>query len=130
MNALVDEWIAKAEGDWHTLQREVRARKHPNHDAACFHAQQCAEKYLKAFLQLSNQPFPKTHNLTDLLELVLVHDWQFETLRDILEALNHYAVIFRYPGEEATRTEALAAAKLATAIRKFARTKLGLSEKP
>ena len=46
MKRLVAEWIEKAEGDFHSLEREVRARKNPNYDAACFHAQQCVEKYL------------------------------------------------------------------------------------
>ena len=47
MNELTVEWIAKAEGDWTTTGRELRARRSPNYDAACFHAQQAAEKYLK-----------------------------------------------------------------------------------
>jgi HEPN domain-containing protein len=42
------EWVAKAEGDFLTAGRELRARKSPNYDAVCFHAQQCAEKYLNA----------------------------------------------------------------------------------
>lgn len=41
MKPLTHEWISKAEGDWHSAQRENRARKQPNYDAACFHAQQC-----------------------------------------------------------------------------------------
>ena len=32
------EWIQKAEGDFATAGRELRARKDPNYDAACFHA--------------------------------------------------------------------------------------------
>jgi HEPN domain-containing protein len=43
MNPLTLEWIEKAEGDFATAQREQRARKMPNYDAVCFHAQQCAE---------------------------------------------------------------------------------------
>ena len=50
MNGIVAEWIEKAEGDYRTAEREMRVRKAPNYDAVCFHAQQCAEKYLKAFL--------------------------------------------------------------------------------
>jgi HEPN domain-containing protein len=48
MKASTLEWIEKAEGDWDMAQRAYRARKRPNYDAACFHTQQCAEKYLKA----------------------------------------------------------------------------------
>ena len=39
MNPLTVEWINKAEGDFRTTQREYRARKWPNYDAVCFHAQ-------------------------------------------------------------------------------------------
>lgn len=51
MNPATAEWVSKAEGDFLTAGRELRARKSPNYDAVCFHAQQCAEKYLKAVLQ-------------------------------------------------------------------------------
>ena len=42
------EWIQKAEGDRGTARREFAVEDTPNYDAVCFHAQQCAEKYLKA----------------------------------------------------------------------------------
>jgi HEPN domain-containing protein len=48
---LTPEWIEKAEGDFHSALRELRARKNPNYSSACFHAQQCVEKYLKGRLQ-------------------------------------------------------------------------------
>lgn len=48
MKPLTAEWVAKAEGDLASANRELRARTHRNYDAACFHAQQCAETYLKA----------------------------------------------------------------------------------
>jgi len=50
MKPLTSEWVEKAEGDLATAKREIRVRKAPNFDAVCFHAQQCAEKYLKALL--------------------------------------------------------------------------------
>ena len=65
MNELTVEWVEKAEGDFDTAGRELRARQRPNYDAACFHAQQVTEKYLKAFLQEHGQAFPKTHNLVE-----------------------------------------------------------------
>ena len=48
MKPMTLEWVAKAEGDFAVMEREARVRKKPNYDAVCFHAQQCAEKYLKA----------------------------------------------------------------------------------
>ena len=59
MNELTREWIEKAEGDWRTSARELRARRHPNYDAVCFHAQQAAEKYLKAFCKKTEHSFQK-----------------------------------------------------------------------
>src|SRR5205807_1800981 len=50
MNPITREWVDKAEGDFASAQRELRARKSPNFDAACFHCHQCIEKYLKARL--------------------------------------------------------------------------------
>lgn len=63
MKPLTHEWINKAEGDFAAASREIRVRKSPNYDAVCFHAQQCAKKYLKALLQEAEIPFGKTHHL-------------------------------------------------------------------
>ena len=71
MKPLSGEWVAKAEGDFASAQRELKARKSPNFDAACFHAQQCAEKYLKARLQEAGSPFGRSHHLTVLLDMAL-----------------------------------------------------------
>ena len=30
------EWVEKAEGDWHTSERELRATEFPNYHAVCF----------------------------------------------------------------------------------------------
>ena len=72
MNSLTREWVDKAEADFQTVQRELRARKCPNLDGACFHAQQCIEKYLKARLQEAGIPFPKIHDLSRLLDVLLL----------------------------------------------------------
>lgn len=65
------EWVPKAEGDFAILERECRARKNPSYDGACFHAQQCAEKYLKARLCEADISFGKTHDLAAVLDCVL-----------------------------------------------------------
>ncbi len=69
MHAMTVEWVDKAEGDCISSRREVRAFFKPNYDSACFHAHQCAEKYLKAFLQEHHVVFPKTHDLIVLPEV-------------------------------------------------------------
>jgi hypothetical protein len=45
MKAETMEWVAKAEGDFHDMLRGIRARKNPNFDSVCFHAEQCVEEY-------------------------------------------------------------------------------------
>jgi HEPN domain-containing protein len=124
MNELTAEWIAKAEGDYATAGRELRARRRPNYDAVCFHAQQTAEKYLKAFLQEKGVGFPRTHSLIELLQLVAPLDASFELQRDVLIRLERYAVRYRYPGESADQDEARSAFRSAQAVRKFIRQHL------
>ncbi|MBT0664119.1 HEPN domain-containing protein [Geobacter pelophilus] len=113
MQPLTIEWIQKAEGDLATAHRELRARTAPNYDAACFHAQQCAEKYLKALLQETEKPFGKTHNLSLLLDLLKERYPTLELIRPTLAILNAYSVEYRYPGESADKEVARKAVKLA-----------------
>jgi HEPN domain-containing protein len=128
MKPLTAEWVSKAEGDYICVQREWRARKHPNHDALCFHAQQCVEKYLKACLQESAPPVNRTHNLIILLEQLLPINPMFETLREALLQLNIYSVAFRYPGESALREDARSARSLCETVRKTLRQHLGCKD--
>jgi HEPN domain-containing protein len=127
MNPLTLEWIEKAEGDFNTAAREQRARKSPNYDAVCFHAEQCAEKYLKARLQEAGIPFGRTHDLTALLDLVLPIEPSWQGLRPQLRALTAYAVDFRYPGNRADKALARAALRMCRDVRRTVRLSLGLA---
>ena len=106
MNAQIKEWIAKAEGDCASAMREYRARNYPNYDSACFHAQQCLEKYLKAVLIKNRIPFSKVHDLEVLLDLCLAVYPLWEPMRNDMQLLTQYAVQFRYPGESADKEDA------------------------
>ena len=126
MKANSREWLDKAEADFGSAGREYRARKMPNFDAACFFAQQCIEKYLKARLVEAGVPFPKTHDLEALLDLVLSVEPLWEAFRAKLGELTSFAAAFRYPGESATRDMARTAVGDATGIRRQMRLDLGL----
>lgn len=117
--------MSKAEGDFITALREYRARKWPNYDAACFHAQQCAEKYLKALLQEDNRAFDKTHDLVKPHSL-LPASIALAALRGNLAMLSAAAVEYRYPGESAIRATAKEAIATCRAVRQEARQKLGI----
>src|SRR5437667_10662757 len=81
MKPLTRQWVKKAEADFQSVRRELRARKQPNLDGACFHAQQCIEKYLKARLQEADLAFPRSHDLERLLDLVKPVEPLWEALR-------------------------------------------------
>lgn len=125
MNPLTHEWIAKAEADLLTARREFRARKAPNYDAVCFHAQQAAEKYLKAVLQDRGMMIPRTHSLLELVALVSKNEASFLFIQSDANALEGFAVQFRYPGITADRSEAKLALDAAHRLCGFIRLKFG-----
>jgi HEPN domain-containing protein len=127
MKPLTREWVDKAEGDFITAQRELRARKAPNYDASCFHAQQCAEKYLKARLQEEGIAFSRTHDLATLLGLLLPVEPSWAVTRSDLDRLTSFAVEFRYPGTSADKAMARSAVAICRDVRHRVRVSLGLT---
>ena len=126
MKPITSEWVNKAEGDFATAPRELSAIDNPNYDAVCFHAQQSAEKYLKAFLQEANIPFPKTHDLADLLNLALSMEPTWTSMTADLNTLSAFAVEYRYPGDSANLIEAKEAFQKSEGVRKIIRGALHL----
>jgi len=129
-NPLTLEWIDQAEGDFATARRELRVRIAPNHDAVCFHAQQSAEKYMKALLQEAVIPFGRTHNLVGLLALLVPHMPAWEDLRRELQVLSAYAVMVRYPGGHSDKAMAREAFRACSLVRDRARADLDLGKEP
>jgi len=128
MKAETKEWVAKAEGDFYDVLRGIRARKHPNYDSVCFHAQQCLEKYLKARLVEAGVPYPKTHDLSRILDAVVPLEPMWETWRADLNLLTSFAVEYRYPGESAIKKDAQLAYGICRALRTRLRESLGLRD--
>lgn len=126
MKPITAEWVEKAEEDWVSLLRSYRARKEPSYNVACFHAQQCAEKYLKARLVEAGSAFPKTHDLALLLTLVQPIEPGWGKLQPELDTLNKYAIAYRYPGQSATKADAKEALEDCRKIRRIIRASLGL----
>jgi HEPN domain-containing protein len=117
MNATVREWVSKAEGDYRTAERELHPTGTPNFDAVCFHAEQCAEKLMKALLIHLGVTPPRSHDLVALDRLLTPAcqswSWPVEELRLLTRA----AVDFRYPGESADYKETSEALGIATRMR-------------
>jgi len=119
------EWVEKAEGDWRVARREMVADDSV-YDAVCFHAQQCAEKYLKALLVENDIVFVKTHDLVFLMESRGTTLAGLDSLREAMARLSAYAVTFRYPGEEALNEEGKEAIDTAADLRAIIRRHFGL----
>jgi HEPN domain-containing protein len=117
-------WVRKAEADLEGASDLAQAAR-PYHDLICLHCQQSAETYLRALLIERGVSFPKTHRLEDLLLLLLPHDAALKKLRRTLVTLTRYAVDYRYPDENATKRESMAALRQATKVRKEIRFRLG-----
>ena len=129
MNDDLLEWIERAEEDFRVAQATWRQRKFKAYNSVCFHAQQCAEKYLKAFLVRHRIPFRKTHDLRELRRQCVQVDSVFDMLTDALLLLNQFAIDTRYPGLALTEQDARDAVAAMKQVRAFVRARLGLSIK-
>lgn len=63
---VVRAWFKKAENDMLNAENTIKM-ENPPCDTICFHAQQCAKKYLKGFLAFHKIDFQKLIHLKILL---------------------------------------------------------------
>lgn len=73
-------------------------------ETLCFHAQQAAEKSIKAVLVSRGVRVPRTHSIEALIDLL---PQDIERTPDLIASANlsDYATTFRYPGMEEPVTE-------------------------
>ena len=126
MKTLTLEWIEKAEEDYAAAQW-LQGALMPMHDTVCFHSQQCIEKYLKAWLQEADTCFPRTHELEELLDLIVHAMPAWNSWRSDFRELTAHAVEFRYPGKSATANDAQYAMQFCGNVRHEIRRSLGIS---
>ena len=87
--------IAAGERDLLALQLLNQTGRAP-HEVIGFHAQQAAEKFIKAVLVLNGIVFERTHDLVLLYRLAEQRGVSIAADVEQLRALNGYAVQFRY----------------------------------
>jgi HEPN domain-containing protein len=109
--AILRLWVEKAEN---TLELGEEAPT----DTVAFHAQQCAEKYLKSLLVAGSIPFPKVHDLSEIMALV-PEGRRPELSPEEERRLTGYATVTRYPGwyDPVTLEEAKHAVEVARRVR-------------
>jgi HEPN domain-containing protein len=88
------EWLRRAKGN---LRLASASDPEVPFEELCYNAQQAAEKAIKAVLIRLGRPFPYTHNLKRLLDLIAE---MMPVPADVLRAseLTRFAFEARYPG--------------------------------
>jgi HEPN domain-containing protein len=124
-SAVVRQWIAKAENDLKNAAHTLKISSGCPTDTVSFHAQQCVEKYLKAFLVYKGLDFPRTHDIESLVTLLPEKVWLRLSIEE-QRTLTTYATLTRYPGEYEIipLAEAQQSVRLARRVRKELRTLL------
>lgn len=107
MSGTVSEWIGKAQADYDTASREMQVSTNPNYDAVCFHCQQCIEKLSKAALKNVGVEPPYVHDIFYLLKLLREAGTVISFIEEEVRLLTQSAVVFRYPGESASKKDAV-----------------------
>lgn len=125
INQQVKEWISFAESDLKFAQYGLDVEAEKAYRIVAYHAQQCAEKSLKAYLVYQKIDFPYTHNILQLLNVCgETADWVSE-LQDA-KNLTLYASTLRYPGQniKVTEKEAIQAIEIAEHVCKVVKDAL------
>jgi HEPN domain-containing protein len=120
----VRAWIKKAEDDFRSAEH-LLAIDEPPFEVVCFHAQQCAEKYIKAFLLWCDIDFPRTHDLVVLARLI-PEDRSLKVRVTEIVPLNRCSTEPRYPGDwgDFTDEDAEEALTIARSVRNEIRNRL------
>ena len=113
--SIVEEWIEKADEDFEFALVNLQEGK-PFIAQICFHFQQAAEKYLKAYIVAKDLEFRKTHDLPMLLNICISKNSAFETLSEDCEYLNTFYIESRYPVHWPTNYTKGEALKAKTAV--------------
>ena len=114
----VRQWLDKAEEDLKAGEILLNSDLE-DFDSAGFHAQQAAEKFIKAVLVRYQIPFPKSHSIALLRGLVEQADKTLAARLSPADSLTPYGVEFRYPGESepVSREQGFQAVQLARQVR-------------
>ncbi|MBI2361311.1 MAG: HEPN domain-containing protein [Deltaproteobacteria bacterium] len=116
----VQQWLDKARKDL-AAGEVLLKEKFEDYENVGFHAQQAAEKFIKAFLVCHQIEFPKSHDIALLRQLVARVDPRLSEKLATADALTPYGVEFRYPGDlpSVTRKEGQKALRLAEETREL-----------
>jgi HEPN domain-containing protein len=115
---IIRQWMRLADHDLREAEHALNEPLDPAFEISCFHAQQAAEKYLKALLVANNLTIPSTHDLVRLANQLPSKSVLSVSIEDLAH-LTPYAVNSRYPGVDVpeTREDAVFALGIARNVR-------------
>lgn len=87
-------WLFFADEDFNAAKALLNDKIY---NQVCFHAQQSAEKSLKAFLKSRGLVIPKTHNLSELIHLCIKESKSFAPMEEACQYLGRFYLPTRYP---------------------------------
>ena len=126
INPLTLEEVRAAEEDWAGMKRLQQPLTSDIYNLVCFLAQQCVEKYLKAWLQEANLRFPRTHDLNELLVLIVPTHPEWRKWHTDFNTFKPYAVDVRYGDYHADEADVEHAVRVCTEVRQAIRATLQL----
>ncbi len=129
--AEVRAWLVKAAADERAAIHELEARP-PLTGDTCFHAQQLAEKAMKAFLVWHDVSFRKTHDRFEIGRQCQGIDPSLRDVTSKAQDLSVFAWLFRYPGEtsEPPTEEARQFLRTAQEVQRAVLQRLSLPRRP
>jgi HEPN domain-containing protein len=92
---IIEEWLAKADEDLGFASSVIE--NSPYYAQICFHYQQAAEKYLKAFIVAYELAFEKIHDLLVLLKTCQLKEAALSEIENDCNFLNRFYIDTRYP---------------------------------
>ena len=124
---VIKEWLIKADEDFNFASSVIEDS--PYFAQLCFHFQQAAEKYLKAFIVAHELEFKKSHELVELLGICGEKDPAIFKIKDDCNYLNRFYIDTRYPVHwpvNYVKEDALNAQKAAKNIANIIKEMLGV----
>lgn len=123
---IILEWLNKADEDFQFALLNLQNIQN-FYGQICFHFQQAAEKYLKAYIVAYELEFEKIHELTKLLKICITHNPIFIELQEACTFLTDFYISPRYPVPlpiKTTKEKAEIAKQMAEKVGKFVKEML------
>jgi HEPN domain-containing protein len=126
----LQKWLDKGNDDLRSAEYLSTMHHRTPDEIICFHCQQSAEKYLKAFIVSNGIEPDKIHDLKILLDECQKNNSEFSLLLPNIRVLNNYSVLPRYPNQlEITGEDMKIAIANAKVIQEFVLKVINAAEK-